>query len=982
MATTIQTIELPKKYRALDTSGNNNHGQIYSGRGLEFDGVSDYLTTGYGSGLNPTTADVTIALWAKPNVTDDNIVTGIDHAGGATRLYVGSHSEFWDIGVQSSPWNNTTTGGVLADRKKLNINTWYRLVVVLSGTTATMYVNGVQSISKTYSSYTFNSGFYIGNQDTDTDHAFDGKVSDFQIWNATWSATDVTYDYLNPESLALNNSDSSLTNSNLKLWYPMQDGHRGQQSYILDGANTGLGDESVVNGDFATTSSWSEGSEVTSFTVLNNIATIEGLASAFNTRIGQTITTKAGQTYKITGSLRSNDGDSYRVRTYNGGYSDVIFGNSTSFEAFEHYITAVSTSIVLYFSSHYSSGSSNFSITNPSVKAINDKNHATTVFYGDNLLAGVSGAADGDFEDSGNTPAFAATYSSGSSGITYDTDNTSSPLTGSKDGKVTNAAGVNAGIISDAITLVTGRTYKVGFNYLTNYNASSQTNKLRFKIGETQVHDSSNIDSTGGYAGDDNLAATSKTAYSQTFVHTDSDTEVFIVLFGGDGLVFQIDDVYFKEVGVASGWTDADQQLHIPQTALQSYNELTWFDGVADYVQLSDPYNHNLITISAWIYLNEDTILYRAIFANRDSSEDGLIIAIKPEETLWAKFNGTAATSSTTVSTGKWYHVVYTYDDATMKVYMNGVLEGSTAFTTSDMAVTTNAKIGLDSQSAQYYFPGSITEVSIWGAALSLAEIQELYNDGKALDATIHSKAITASTNLKGYFRNNGLSTWTDLSDDYSNDGTPTSMTETLLLPAGVDATRDNQGFIMNRQKDTSSLNLTSKGDEYVVVPDASTIQLASTAASWCMWIKLDSLSDGDQKLLSKAPSAGNTSSVYQIRTSDDNLLFQIYSGGWYSDTRSTFFTSTDWTHVVVTIDGSNNVNFYKNGDVFGSEADVGAAVPANTGNLNIGTRVQSAGVYDEFLKGKIDGILLYNKELSSTEVKRNYNAGKGSHRN
>ena len=40
MATTIQNIELPKKPRARDTSGNNNHGKIYSGRGLEFDGGS------------------------------------------------------------------------------------------------------------------------------------------------------------------------------------------------------------------------------------------------------------------------------------------------------------------------------------------------------------------------------------------------------------------------------------------------------------------------------------------------------------------------------------------------------------------------------------------------------------------------------------------------------------------------------------------------------------------------------------------------------------------------------------------------------------------------------------------------------------------------------------------------------------------------------------------------------------------------------
>ena len=44
MAATIQTIQKPTRARALDTSGNNNHGQIYSGRALEFDGVTDYLT--------------------------------------------------------------------------------------------------------------------------------------------------------------------------------------------------------------------------------------------------------------------------------------------------------------------------------------------------------------------------------------------------------------------------------------------------------------------------------------------------------------------------------------------------------------------------------------------------------------------------------------------------------------------------------------------------------------------------------------------------------------------------------------------------------------------------------------------------------------------------------------------------------------------------------------------------------------------------
>ena len=40
----------------------------------------------------------------------------------------------------------------------------------------------------------------------------------------------------------------------------------------------------------------------------------------------------------------------------------------------------------------------------------------------------------------------------------------------------------------------------------------------------------------------------------------------------------------------------------------------------------------------------------------------------------------------------------------------------------------------------------------------TLAEVQELYNDGKGLDATTHSNV----SNLTVYCKNNGLSAWTD----------------------------------------------------------------------------------------------------------------------------------------------------------------------------------------------------------------------------
>ena len=80
-----------------------------------------------------------------------------------------------------------------------------------------------------------------------------------------------------------------------------------------------------------------------------------------------------------------------------------------------------------------------------------------------------------------------------------------------------------------------------------------------------------------------------------------------------------MDNLKVVEVGTASGWTDADQQLDIPQTALQSYNQLAWFDGHNQHVRIDDndaysfgvapsaTANDSAFSISAWINMNEAT---------------------------------------------------------------------------------------------------------------------------------------------------------------------------------------------------------------------------------------------------------------------------------------------------------------------------------------------------------------------------------------
>ena len=216
-------------------------------------------------------------------------------------------------------------------------------------------------------------------------------MSDGQVWDAAWTADDVSYDYLNPESLVLNRGGTSLTNSNLKIWYPMQDGHRGNQSYILDASNTGLGDELIVNGDFSDgLTGWTVGSdsagthEVTS--VSGGARFLAGDSGTVMTFMNSA-TLVAGVTYKLVVVI-SNYNGSNGVKIDSG--SIITTATFASNGTHEYYLTPTGTGTLISF---YRNGSNvDLIIESVSLKPVNDKNNATTVFYGDELIA--SDAAD------------------------------------------------------------------------------------------------------------------------------------------------------------------------------------------------------------------------------------------------------------------------------------------------------------------------------------------------------------------------------------------------------------------------------------------------------------------------------------------------------------------------------------------------------------------------------------------------------------
>ena len=1039
----------------LESFGSNNHGQIYSGRALEFDGVSDRFATTGGGIVGTPSADVsgvnyfadgnpwTMAVWLYVNGRQDAYIIGKDQ-GTRPHLYLNVQSS-----VQYLEFRANDAGSDFYRFGKLQENAWHRLVVTSNGTTISAYSNGVligtitdgmASIDSS-GSFTTTEMWFTGwgtpyESSSEYKHGLDGMMSDAQVWDVEWTESDITFDYLNPESLVLNNGGTLLTESNLKLWYSMQDGHRGQQSHILDGSGTGLGPELISN---ISASAWTKGfaaggSHIDETTTITDNAdgsvTFETAEPTDFQTASVPFVNENGVTYKIsiTGeTLEETNGDTLDNFYWRVGGS-VADGHNTANSNMSFRMNEGAHTETNYFKSDVSTGTAylicmfkkaadiahKFRLDSVSIKAINQKHHATTVFMGDNLYTAANAmrvAADGTTAD--ETDATTGWSSNGTS--TFTTSSTSH--SGSK--SIVYEANVNHGGISTDLQpyLTVGRTYKLSlFVRHTTGGTAASDQSIRFS-------DASNLQSNMTEIAQIEPSDTTFTEVSREFVYDNDKYRYFGAkeLNGdgssGDGGLF-MDTMYIKEVGVASGWTDADQQLDIPQTALQSYNQLAYFEGDnagGSRITASSFTPSDITSVSMWVWLDAADGLSVGLFDCIDwSGGTNFRIFRKSgsDQISVGRMTGSeteaAETSTGTVRSGKWYHIVSVVpkDSSTgkVKIYINGKLDSThTSIPTMPLS-SRQLSFGYGGGLNQSYMDGCINEMAIYGDELTLAEIQELYNNGKAKDAR------EVGNNLRRYYKNEGLkTTWTDLGSDGSN-ATLAATDETLLIPAGVDSNRDTQGFLMNRKKTTNSLNLkTSEGlavvsdnsPDAVIIQDSESFDHSdgsNSKLSISAWFKANSYGSlpQDQVIVSKGTSDGGKREWKLLLddSSTTQLLFMGSSegnGGSGNDLTYDLgnITDTNWHHIVVTYDGTaiagNEVVAYLDGGsaIEVSHANAEAKINAEDGNVCIGDILLTNTGGDGFeFDGQIDDVCYYNRKiLSATEAKRNYNAGKRSHK-
>ncbi|HSW15566.1 MAG TPA: LamG domain-containing protein [Solimonas sp.] len=166
------------------------------------------------------------------------------------------------------------------------------------------------------------------------------------------------------------------------------------------------------------------------------------------------------------------------------------------------------------------------------------------------------------------------------------------------------------------------------------------------------------------------------------------------------------------------------------------------FDGVDDVVVVPDSaaQRPDHISLSTWVLMDDlngiQSIAQKRNQAGGFGSFDGFHLFANGDHLGFGGFlpAETFVSATSAIQTGQWYHVVATYDRQFMRIYVNGVLEGTLASTTPlDLEPGQPLFIGGNGDpepNFPYPLHGQIDEFQLYNRALSAADIERLYRAG------------------------------------------------------------------------------------------------------------------------------------------------------------------------------------------------------------------------------------------------------------
>jgi hypothetical protein len=202
------------------------------------------------------------------------------------------------------------------------------------------------------------------------------------------------------------------------------------------------------------------------------------------------------------------------------------------------------------------------------------------------------------------------------------------------------------------------------------------------------------------------------------------------------GLVLHLDASIFNTVTYGTTWFDISgngnngTMVNGPTFNSGNGGSLV-FDGVNDYVILTRPSSivtGGSITISIWAKwttVGTTTSTIQALVDNNHTNTIGFVIQDRPDLNKSLTAGGTQSTF--VVGDNTWRSIIFTNDQTTSKLYINGTLDNQVA-EGGLKTVQPNISIGAWQNGPGRFLNGSVGSVQLYNRALSAAEILHNYN--------------------------------------------------------------------------------------------------------------------------------------------------------------------------------------------------------------------------------------------------------------
>ncbi|MDP3772440.1 MAG: LamG domain-containing protein [bacterium] len=326
--------------------------------------------------------------------------------------------------------------------------------------------------------------------------------------------------------------------------------------------------------------------------------------------------------------------------------------------------------------------------------------------------------------------------------------------------------------------------------------------------------------------------------------------------------------------------------------------------------------------------------------------------------------------TSSSFDNNVWHHVVGVFDeDVSLYLYVDGVLQGSTAVTNGSGDAEkdfTGYPFYIGARNGQgaadTFLSGSIDDVRIYNRALSADEIKRLYNIGGTFKVNAPRYTDSLTNGLVGAWSFDGP----DMAGVQAYDRSGSYATGTLTNGPKKTIGKIGQALSFDGV------------DDYVSVARNSAFEPATaiSVATWIYW--QDNSASSYAQVVNKpknVPTDPHVSYGVEQDVGTSNMNFTLNIDSVLYKTGTTPVSLNTWHHLVGTwSSGGKTMRLYLDGVEVATNAGASGSITYYEKPLEIGVNTNTANT--EF-NGLIDDVRIYNRALSPQEIQRLYNVGR-----